>query len=121
MSTSLLPEIRVGDVDTAFVFEIHDMSSSSFDPEAQCDPPILDVSAAAGAGEKVIHFQKPDQTVVTKDAVFTTDGTDGKIQYLAEAGFLDTPGQWKRQAKIVLGAGTWHTHVTCFTVHPSLA
>ena len=99
-------EIHKSDVGTIFRATIQD---STF---------TVDVSAA---GTKQLKFRKPSGTVVTQTAAFTTDGTDGRIQYTTVSGDLDSTGQWSWQAYVALAAGTWHSSVSYFDVHPNLA
>jgi hypothetical protein len=63
-------EVHVGDVGTVFRLTLSDGST------------IVD---ASGATTKEILFRKPSGAVVTKSAAFTTDGTDGKIEYVTAA------------------------------------
>lgn len=62
----------------------------------------IDVSVAA---TKQLRFTKPDGTVVTKTASFTTNGLDGQIQYTAEASFLNQSGFWNYEGYIVFTGG----------------
>lgn len=123
MSSSGKPEIRVGDVDTAFVFQIVDTSAEGYDPEKDCNAPPVDLNLAETLS---MVFEKPDGTVSTESAVFDTtpgatgDGTDGRIMFRAPVGFLDQAGEWRRQAIVVLPPGTWHSTIVCFTVHDNL-
>ena len=48
-----------------------------------------------------ILLYKPDDTSLTKDATFTTDGSDGKIQYTVKEKVLDIVGTWSIQGYIV--------------------
>lgn len=70
----------------------------------QEDGALVNVSTVT---TKQLIFRKPDLvgTLVTKTASFTTNGSDGKIQYLTEANFLDTPGVWKYQGYVVFPGG----------------
>ena len=45
-------------------------------------------------------FTPPDEEEVEKTATFTTTGTDGYLQYTAEAAFYDTVGVWKVRALV---------------------
>lgn len=100
-------EIRKDDIGTVFEFTIKDQ-----------DNQVLDIS---GATKLEMVFLKPDrQTTVTKTAVFTTDGTDGKMRYTAETGFLDTVGDWQRQGYVVLVGGEWRTSIRSFRVLSNL-
>jgi hypothetical protein len=66
------------------------------------DGVVLDVSTVT---TKEIVFKKPNGTVVTKTAVFTTTGIDGQIKYMTESGFLDAAGTWQLQANLVFPTG----------------
>ena len=59
---------------------------------------IVDISSAT---TREIRFKQPDGVSVQKDAVLTTDGTDGKMEYEAEEFFL-TPGVWRYQGRIII-------------------
>jgi hypothetical protein len=63
----------------------------------------------ANASTKFLVFVKPDGSSVQKTASFTTNGTDGKVQYQAEAGVLDQIGVWKCRAKFT-GLDGWSGH-----------
>ena len=76
------------------------------------DGTAVDISAATS---KQILFQH-DETYNKVDADFTTDGTDGKIQYTLVDGDIDAAGRWLVQACITTAAGTWYTGITSFDV-----
>lgn len=95
-------EIHVNDIGTVFRVEIKNAAGA-----------VVNIS---GATSKNIYFQKPDGTVVTETASFTTDGTDGLIQYATLAADLDQVGLWNYQAKVVLSTGTWSSDVIYFDV-----
>lgn len=70
---------------------------------------------------KEILIEKPDATILTKTAIFETDGTDGKIFWLTTISTdFDLPGQWKVQGKISIGGGTWRTQVGVFRVYDNI-
>lgn len=104
-------EIRKGDVGTVFERQIKDGST------------IVDVSSAS---VKQIIFQKPDVgpvdgVFITKTAVLSGDGTDGKIRYVSLAGVLDEIGVWKWQGAVTLSSGgPWKTNIKTFEVHKNL-
>ncbi len=98
-------EIHVNDIGTVLIFTIKDGSS------------VVDVSTAT---TKQIIFSNPSCSTVTKSGSFTTDGTDGKIQYTTVSGDLDVGGTWRAQAYIVIGGNEWHSDITSFEVHPNL-
>lgn len=62
---------------------------------------IVDVS---GATSKQILLKKPDvaSTVLTKAAVFVTNGTDGLIQYITVVDDIDVTGIWEAQADLII-------------------
>lgn len=102
-------EIHVNDIGTVFRGTVYE------DCDAQT---LVDISTAS---VMVMYFQKPDGSVVTQTAVFSTDGTDGKMQYTTIASDLDQAGSWKMQGKVTLPAGDWHTDIHKFKVLSNLA
>ncbi len=71
------------------------------------DGEAVDLSLAT---VKRIKLRKPDGVVVTKDAEFTNDGTDGNMQYTLVAGDLDVAGRWRWQGYLAGVSGfTGHT------------
>ena len=78
------------------------------------DNNAVDISAAT---VKSILFRKPDGTIVTQTASFTTDGTDGSIYYTTADTDLDAVGVWKYRAEVTV-AGLNKESSTCqITVH----
>lgn len=61
----------------------------------------LDVSTATA---KTLKIERPDGTVLSKTASFTTDGTDGQLEYSTISGDLDQPGEWRGQFYLEFGA-----------------
>lgn len=78
--------INVGDVVT-FRVTVTDQDGSAVD--------------VSGASTKQIKLRKPSGTVLTKTASFTTDGSDGKIEYQTANTDLDVAGVWGIQAYVV--------------------
>ena len=83
----------VGDIGTVFRTTIKDQDGTA-----------VDVSSASTLQ---IIFKKPDGTILTKTAVFTTDGVNGNIEYPTISGDLDTAGSWTWQARVVIGSTEW--------------
>ncbi|MCP4493211.1 MAG: hypothetical protein GY820_38805 [Gammaproteobacteria bacterium] len=98
-------EIHIGDTQT-FVCTITDGTNA------------IDIS---GATTKEMWFEKADGSVVEQTATFTTDGTDGKMQYTCAITDLDIAGTWKMQGYVVLAASTWHSNVQEFEVKANLS
>jgi hypothetical protein len=74
----------------------------------------LDVSAV---DSKLIHFVKPDGTTLSKTAAYTSDGTDGEIQYTSVAADIDQVGRWSYQGYVEITDGAHlHTEVATFDV-----
>ena len=106
-------EIHVNDIGTVFEVTLLDEGSS---------PQIVDLSTAT---VKELIFKDPAGTSTTQTAAFTTDGTDGKIQYTTLTGDLDTAGLWYLQAHIVIGTaspinGEWRSDIGQFEVFDNL-
>ena len=98
-------EIHVGDVGTTFEATIAD------------EEVPVDLSSA---GLLELKFQQPDGVVVTKTALLTTDGTDGKQYYSTEAGFLSLPGLWRWQPYLELPDWQGHGDPLSFWVEDNL-
>ena len=99
-------KIHVGNIGTAFRVTIRNE-----DNEAE------NISAAT---TKELIFLKPDGDTETKSAAFTTDGTDGQIEYVAVSGFLDIPGLWQYQAHVIYSGGEYYSSIVEFEVEENL-
>jgi len=69
---------------------------------------------------KNIIFKKPHAPSVEQTAVFSTDGSDGYIQYAVIAGDLDVNGEWSIQGFASDGGYENSSDVGTFTVKPNL-
>lgn len=81
--------------------------------EIQEDGVVVDISTASVTK---IKLKKPDGTILTKDAAFVTDGSDGLIQYFIEQGVLDTVGLWTARGYVEIGSWKGHSTVYNFNV-----
>lgn len=95
-------EVQKNDIGTIFRGTIVDQ-----------DDGVVDISTAT---TKEILFRKPGGQILTKIASFTTDGTDGKLQYQSISGDLDTIGVWSIQAHVILDTGEWKSKIKTFRV-----
>jgi len=98
-------EIHIGDIGTVLRVTIKDGDD------------VVDIS---GATSKIIILEDPDGTKYEKAATFTTNGTDGEIQYTTVDGDLNKRGNWFIQAKLVLPNGTWYSDIEVFQVYENL-
>ena len=73
----------------------------------------MDLSAAA---VKKLRFVTPDKQVLEKTASFTTNGSDGQIQYITQTGDLSVAGIWTVCAYIEIGNWKGHTSKESFVV-----
>jgi hypothetical protein len=103
MSTiTVLEEVHKNDIGT--VIEITLKNGAS----------VVDISSAT---TKEIKLKKPvSATVLTKAAVFVTDGTDGKMKYTTISGDLDEVGVWQVQGHIINPSGEWHSDIKNMSV-----
>lgn len=86
--------LRVGGSGTVFRITIKDP-----------DEVVIDISAASS---KSVKFRAPDGTVSTKAGSFTTDGTDGQLQYSDTDGSLqNVEGRWKLWGVVVIASKTY--------------
>lgn len=101
-----MAQIRVGDEGTIFEATVKDEAGNPVNISAQTNLEML--------------FRDPDGVDVVKSAVFSTDGLDGKLRYVAEAGFINKEGTWERQVKLTLPTGIWFSEITTYTVYRNL-
>jgi len=93
----------LGDIGTVYRATIKDQDNA-----------IVDVS---GAMTKEIIFLTPAGILKTKSATFTTDGTDGKIEYKTVSGDIDVEGTWEWQPHVIITAGNeWYGDAIEFVV-----
>lgn len=78
-----------------------------------CDAAVIDISAAT---TKEIIFKTPDGTRLAKAGSYATNGTDGKLDYASESGFLSVTGVWSIQGHVIIGAQDLYTEVDTFGV-----
>ncbi len=100
-----MASVRVNDTGTRFELTIKEGNVA------------VDISSAT---VKTIKFQKPDNLTVSKTADFTTDGTDGKIDYVSITNDIDVKGEWKIQGYIEMPSGKFHTSMSSFGVSANL-
>lgn len=98
-------EIHVDDIGTKFSITIKDGDE------------IVDISNATSI---VLTFKRPDDELIYRSGVFTTDGTDGKVYYDIVSGDLDEAGYYKLQGKVSSPSGVFHTNIHSFQVHCNL-
>ena len=79
--------IHLGDVGTIFELTIVENDGVT----------AVDVSAAT---VKKIYFMDAAGVKKNAAAVFTTDGSDGKIRYKSVAGFINSLGMWSMQGYV---------------------
>lgn len=99
-------DLHVNDYGTVLEFTVKDQDANT-----------LDLSEATG---KSLVFSKPDGTTETVSLSFTTDGSDGKVQYTIAQNLLDTAGTWRMQLVLTLSAGVWYSDITEMKVEPNL-
>lgn len=102
-------ELQVGDVGTAITVTVVKPGTST----------PVDISSAT-----VLHIilGPPGEGAapVTKTAAFVTNGVDGKMQYVTQAGDLSAAGSWKVQGYFENPAGKWHTAKGKFKVNSNV-
>lgn len=81
------------------------------------DGTVLDISSAT---TREIVFRRPSGVIVTKTAVVTNSGTDGKMEYVSEADFLNETGNWKLQGHVIVGSNDLTTEMGAFSVNKVL-
>lgn len=96
-------DVRKGDVGVLFRNTIKDQNDT-----------IVDIS---GATYMRLNFKKPLSSVLLSvTPVFSSGGTDGRIQYASVSGDLDEVGVYEMQAYIEIGSGNYHSDIKRFRV-----
>lgn len=81
------------------------------------------VVSVADAIEKYFILKKPNDNlpVIIKNASFTTNGIDGKIECIISPTEIDVIGVWQIQGFVKFDDNEqWHTNVLTFSVLPNL-
>ena len=107
---AFLEEAHVNDIGTIFRVTIYDTTSTG-------GSVIADVS---GASAITYTFKRPNGTTFSRTGTFTSDGTDGKMQYSVVTDDFDEAGSYKLQGKVVISDGTFYTDIHTFKVHRNL-
>lgn len=99
-------EIHNGDIGTVIEFTITDQNGT-----------VVDVSTAS---TKQILLRTPYGKTMTKTAVFSSTGVDGKIKYVTVSGDINAAGDWTAQAYIITSAGSWKSDLNAISVYANL-
>ena len=105
MSTTIKEEIHKEDIGTIFRLTVKDSDV------------VVDISSQT---LMQIKLRPKDGATKTKTAVFTTDGTDGKMQYVTIAGDLHCTDEWELQSRVTLSDGDWNSNIATFRVYANL-
>lgn len=90
-----MTDLHLGDIGTVLRFTVKEQNVA------------LDISAAT---VKTLKLRKKDKTVIERDLDFTTDGTDGDVEYVTVDGdIVGNKGKWLAQVYLEMPGGKWHT------------
>jgi hypothetical protein len=70
----------------------------------------------SSAVPKQLKIRKPDGSVTTKTASFSTDGTNGQLQCVTDISDLDQEGRYTVSAYMTIGSWTGYTSPATFSV-----
>lgn len=101
----IVDDVQEGDIGTVFEITLKDGDA------------VLPIDSATLMR---MIFRKHDGAILEKPASFTTDGLDGKLQYVTVEGDLDQAGEWKVQAYVELPSWKGHSKEGSFTVRRNL-
>ena len=107
---AFVEQSHVNDIGTVFRVTVYDTTSTG-------GTTVADIRLAT---TKQFTFKRPDGTTFDRVAVFTSDGSDGNIQYISVDGDLNIAGTWHLQAYVVTPAGNWKTEVGHLKVYENL-
>src|ERR671918_456775 len=65
----------------------------------------------------IVRVSTPSGRIKDFEPVFTTNGSDGKIEYTTIDGDIDEVGIWKIQVIVSIGASRFHSDIGSFKVY----
>ena len=86
----------------------------------ECIADVLTPVDVSGQSAMFFIFKKPDASTLTVTPSFTTDGTDGKLEYITLTGDINQDGVWCLQAEVTLPTGVFRTSIIKFDVEEKL-
>lgn len=99
--------IHVNDIGTTLEMTVKDQDGN-----------IVNIS---GASTMTVYLERPNGAgVLTRTAVWGTDGTDGVMKYVTVDGDLDQAGSWQMQGFVTIGGGSWHSDIVQLVVATNL-
>ena len=87
-------DLQVGDIGTVLRFTVLENDVAA------------DISLAT---VKTLKLRKTDRTVIERTMQFSTDGSDGKVEYITILDDIDMDGRWTAQVYLEMPSGKWHT------------
>jgi len=107
---AFIEQAHENDIGTTFRVTVYDTNSDG-------TTKVADIQSAT---TKKMTFKRPDGQTFERVAVFTTNGSDGQIQYVSVDGDLVPAGNWKLQAYVQTSDGSWRTSSGSFKVYENL-
>jgi hypothetical protein len=107
---AFVEQAHINDIGTVFRVTVYDTTSTGSSTVAN----ISDATVLT------FYFRRPDSTTFARSASFTTDGSNGQIQYATVDGDLNVAGTWAIQAYISTPSGSWKTNTANFKVYENL-
>lgn len=107
---AFVEQAHVNDIGTLFRVTVYDITNTG----------AKTIANISNATDLKFIFRKPDATTFQRSASFTTDGSDGEIQYYTVDGDLDQDGTWTLQAYVSTSSGSWRTDIANFKVYENL-
>tara|TARA_R100001377_G_C3117860_1_gene84877 strand:+ start:218 stop:544 length:327 start_codon:yes stop_codon:yes gene_type:complete len=107
---AFIEQAHENDIGTTFRVTVYDTNSDG-------TTKVADINTAS---VKKMTFEKPDGQTFERVAVFTTNGSDGQIEYVSVDGDLVPAGNWKLQAYVKTSDGSWRTNSGSFKVYENL-
>jgi hypothetical protein len=102
-----MTNVQVGDVGTILVITVNNAATGL----------AKDISSAT---IKKFIFKNPAGEVIERTAIFTTNGSDGNIQYVSIADDFDEEGQYQWQVYLEMPGWSGHSNVDTFGVYKNL-
>lgn len=107
---------KVGDVGTAVRFQVVQVDPLTRAYKTDPDTGAYLPESLAAATALVVNVLRPDGTRFTRPGQLVTNGTDGLVQFVTEAGELSVPGRYRADVSVTEPGGAWGTDDFVFKV-----
>lgn len=104
-------EIHVGDIGTVLRTTLLEVPAGS--------TTAVPVNLSTATSIRLV-FVNPKKRRFVVNALLTTDGSNGQVEYTTQEGDLDVSGRWRMQAVVEMSGRSWSSDIITFQVMANL-